>query len=548
MNRKIKTIKSRRAAKAAFTLSQNCDNGEVLEQSVSNGYHQEYVVQSSLSDIPFDEYIVMKEPAPGRYPATDGNPYAKGQSSDMSPAKIKDFAGKDFLQKPPIEPPYKSGDQFGKGGNMGYKGTPTSDSEIEEIIPDEFNPEEFKEEGDETQDSFEQDMQSILRGEKAFDNKTKTVENRFADLNPSPPPKQKNQPESLDQLANQHAIFDSIAQSMEYAKAYDLGSIDLEKRFSDFDKKIELQQNPPAAPKPAAPPVASGKTVSDAFDHEDFLHDLSKITKPEMKSETRERSVQEVQSQSLSEASGKENERYVYESQSAVMAHPMSDYSYAQTPALIAGIAVADAIQIGLGAAAIVQSQVGSTQGSFSLTADYAQRLLTNEARLKMKGAQKPKEIYKRELFWIGELKEGFADASIVIEWEGNAYGEIGTAVIRRDILHSTEWTKSSANTTIKKIDRIPLPGTDPRTWPLVYTYEGTFDPVGNGYFEYSGEFEINAFGGLKFIRHEVVNRSLLEFAKIGKAEEYVRKGKDHIVAVPEIPKEQLEYLRKTLN
>jgi hypothetical protein len=135
----------------------------------------------------------------------------------------------------------------------------------------------------------------------------------------------------------------------------------------------------------------------------------------------------------------------------------------------------------------------------------------------------------------------------VVIEWEGNAYGEIGTAVIRRDILHSTEWTKSSANTTIKKIDRIPLPGTDPRTWPLVYTYEGTFDPYGNGYFEFSGEFEINAFGGLKFVRHEVVNRSLLEFAKIGKADDYVRRGKDHIAQVPEIPKEQLDYLKSAL-
>src|SRR5207344_2623197 len=136
------------------------------------------------------------------------------------------------------------------------------------------------------------------------------------------------------------------------------------------------------------------------------------------------------------------------------------------------------------------------------------------------------------------------AKADIIIEWEGNPYGEIGTPVIRRNLSTSTEWSRSSANVTITKIDRIPLPGTDPRTWPLVYTYEGTFDPYGNGYFEFSGEFEINAFGGLKYVRHEVVNRSFLEFAKIGKAEEYVRRGKDVVAQVPEIPQEQLDYLK----
>jgi len=391
-------------------------------------------------------------------------------------------------------------------------------------------------------------MQSILKGEKAYDNKNKTVGNRFADLKPDIQD-QKVKPESLDQLSNQHTIFDQIAQSMEYAKAYDLGSIDLEKKFSDFDRITEQQKNSFEEKKKSTPsPPSTSQAVSEPFDHEEFLQDLSMITKPEMKNERRATDVLSTQSQALSETAQIENEHYLYEDPSAVMSHPMTDYSYAQTPALIAGIAVADAIQIGLGAAAIVQAQVSTTHGSFTLSCDYAQRLLTNEARMKMKGAQHPKQTYRKELFWIGELKEGFADASVIIEWEGNPYGEIGTAVIRRDILHSTEWTKSSANTTIKKIDRIPLPGTDPRTWPLVYTYEGTFDPYGNGHFEYSGEFEINAFGGLKFIRHEVVNRSLLEFAKIGKAEEYVRKGKDHIVPVPEIPKEQLEYLRKTLN
>jgi hypothetical protein len=48
----------------------------------------------------------------------------------------------------------------------------------------------------------------------------------------------------------------------------------------------------------------------------------------------------------------------------------------------------------------------------------------------------------------------------------------------------------SSATLTITKVDRIPVPQTDPETWPIVYTYDGTYDPYGNGYFEFSGEFE----------------------------------------------------------
>ena len=122
----------------------------------------------------------------------------------------------------------------------------------------------------------------------------------------------------------------------------------------------------------------------------------------------------------------------------------------------------------------------------------------------------------------------------MIIEWEGNPYGEIGTPIIRRDLSRSTEWSKSSANITITKVERIPLPETDPRTWPINYSYEGTYDPWGNGYFEFSGEFEINAFGGLKFNRHEVFSRALADWAIAGSPQDYVQKGSDVNVATPD--------------
>jgi GH24 family phage-related lysozyme (muramidase) len=236
---------------------------------------------------------------------------------------------------------------------------------------------------------------------------------------------------------------------------------------------------------------------------------------------------------------------FLYRSPSMVM--QQSNYSRMQNPAaVVAGIEIADAIQIGLGGVAIAQAGVSSVQGSFALTYDKAQRLLTNEARAQMPGSQSTKQSYSRRLFFMGIERLNAASAEVIIEWEGNPFGEIGTPVIRRNLKNSTEWSKSSANITITKLDRIPLPKTEPRTWPIVYSYEGSYDPWGNGYWEFSGEFEVNAFGGLKFNRHEVVSRSLID-APLDKPEDYVQKGADAIVPVPEIPKEQLDYLRAKL-
>jgi GH24 family phage-related lysozyme (muramidase) len=236
---------------------------------------------------------------------------------------------------------------------------------------------------------------------------------------------------------------------------------------------------------------------------------------------------------------------YKYKGVSHVV-YQQSSYSTAQNPAatVVAGIEVVEAIQIGLGTVAIAQAQVSASQGAFSLTYDKAQRLLTNEARASMPGAQAARKSYSEKLLYLGFGRINTAEADIIIEWEGNPYGEIGTPVIRRNLPTSTEWSKSSANITITTIDRIPLPKTDPRTWPIVYSYEGTYDPFGNGYYEFSGEFEVNAFGGLKFNRHEVVSRSFLDLTIAGTPEGKVRMGPGAVVLVPDIPKEQLDYLR----
>ena len=123
--------------------------------------------------------------------------------------------------------------------------------------------------------------------------------------------------------------------------------------------------------------------------------------------------------------------------------------------AVIAGIEVADAAQIGLAAVSVTQAGFAASQGSFTLVYDKAQRLLTTEARAKMPGSQTAKRSYSHRLLLIGSDAPGWtpANADIIIEWEGNDYGEIATPVIRRNLAMSTEWSKSSAAVTITKVD-----------------------------------------------------------------------------------------------
>lgn len=241
--------------------------------------------------------------------------------------------------------------------------------------------------------------------------------------------------------------------------------------------------------------------------------------------------------------------QHSYEFHSPSFVNQQSNYSTAQNPvaAVIAGLPVADAASIGLAAVAIVQAQANASAGTFILTFDKAQRLLTSEARAHMPGSQVTKQQYSRHLFEFGINALNAATADVIIEWEGNPYGEITTPILQKKNDTSTDWSKSSANINVIRRDSIPLPQTDPRTWPIVYWYQGTYDPWGNGYFEFSGEFEINAFGGLKFNKHEVVSRSAVDWAIGGSPEDKVQKGQDVIVPVPAIPQEQIDYLRTKL-
>jgi hypothetical protein len=235
---------------------------------------------------------------------------------------------------------------------------------------------------------------------------------------------------------------------------------------------------------------------------------------------------------------------YLYENPSGLTGDPK--LSRQQAAPLIAGIAVADAIQIGLAGIAVGQTAMSSVSGDFSLTWPDASRLLTSEASQQMPGAQRNKKKFRSLLFSIAHWKPGLANAQVVIEWEGNDFGEIGAVIISQDLDKSSDWSKSSCSITFRRLDGIPPSGVDPRAWPIPYYYKGTYDPVFNGKWEFEGEFEINAFGSLAFKRHKVVTRAMIEFTLAEKDPYfYVRRGMDVMNVIAPIPEEQVQYLKK---
>jgi hypothetical protein len=244
-----------------------------------------------------------------------------------------------------------------------------------------------------------------------------------------------------------------------------------------------------------------------------------------------------------------QNELDTFKPKSRRLSRSSSRYSLAKNPAAaaglfgIAGLTGVEAANLGLSAVGLAQG-VFTKSGNLSISSDKAQRLLTPQARQKL--GSRPKTTYTYPILWVNfdrPITE-IADALIEVTWEGNDYGEIGAAYVRRN-LHSTKaFTKTSLNVSFTKLDRIPLNSMkDPREWPVVFAYDGTYDPYGNGQFEFQGEFEINAFGGLKFNRHEVKSVSLADFMISGKAEDIVQKKSNRTYTIPALPADQRKYL-----
>jgi hypothetical protein len=112
------------------------------------------------------------------------------------------------------------------------------------------------------------DMQAILSGQKVYDPASGRTVARDEARAP-----ERREPQAPPPPKGEQEIFDRIAQSMRYANAYELGSVELENRFADFDRMDDLKRRgrevTPQEPAPPEPPPS----VPSA----DFLQDLDAV-------------------------------------------------------------------------------------------------------------------------------------------------------------------------------------------------------------------------------------------------------------------------------
>ncbi|MEL6865620.1 MAG: hypothetical protein AAFP19_14430 [Bacteroidota bacterium] len=130
----------------------------------------------------------------------------------------------------------------------------------------------------EANEAFAEDLKAILAA--------KEKPNPVLETKPAASPmknKETQKRSSFDELMekkkNEHKIFDKIAQSMELATSYDLGSIDLENRFDAFDKAWNQEQS--SNSQTLTPQHQTLGTTA-------FLEDLNKMTPPEVPSQSTE--------------------------------------------------------------------------------------------------------------------------------------------------------------------------------------------------------------------------------------------------------------------
>lgn len=254
---------------SATVLALSYDNNELLPQVTQSGRFEEYVIQASVASGEFEEYVVQMEvPLPASSPYT-ALP-ASGDASVFQEYQV------DLLQ--PLAPavpepqPRTEAAPF-RGPTAQRVETPPRPAATAQSQP---SREEMSR-AEATEDDFVADLQAILTGQKVYDpNIGKTIDKDKISRSQSAPTHDDEPP--MRDVNDSQAIFDRIAQSMQYANAYDLGTVELENRFADFDRNYELQQrtanekrkgNRQSPQRDAAP--------SAAVDSADFIRDMDEM-------------------------------------------------------------------------------------------------------------------------------------------------------------------------------------------------------------------------------------------------------------------------------
>jgi hypothetical protein len=260
----------------AVVLSLSCDDGETLAQHPEGKRFEEYVAQHSIANAEFEEYVVEGDAlsrqssidaTAGVLPAEEVSAVQEYQVDVLQP--LKEAAVPDSRTAMNASP---SEAAFPPGG----------DGSERQAVAAQLPPSNQETSRAEAMDNeFMADMQAILSGQKVYDPVAgKTTEKDKLGRPQSISSQNDGNDVPAPESKNSQAIFDRIAQSMQYANAYDLGTVELEKRFSDFDKIFEIQQKAAEEKKSKNRQTpATHSSPGAAVDSADFIQDLDAIRK-----------------------------------------------------------------------------------------------------------------------------------------------------------------------------------------------------------------------------------------------------------------------------
>ena len=259
--------KKRSCPPAVPAVTMSYDTGEVIPQrQVEAEPFEEYVVSKSLSDDTFEEYVLGDVSAAAHVATASSLQIPRAEAVNVSQEYEVDVlqtiggGSNSCCSQPSVPAPRPA---YASGRERRALPPATAQSLSAPVETDRVKPDE---------DDFVRDMEAILSGKMLYDPVSKSTKTKDA-VSRAPQPAPEQPPPT-----NEQAIFDRIAQSMEYANKYDLGTLELENRFSDFDRISELQQKAQRDAKlKKTQKTSTIPTVNPTVDGADFLQDLDVI-------------------------------------------------------------------------------------------------------------------------------------------------------------------------------------------------------------------------------------------------------------------------------
>jgi hypothetical protein len=261
--------------KQLFDLASSVDDGETLGQAARPERFEEYVVAASLGNAMFEEYVVDQVPMAGQASlcATCADPPVDPQTEYL--VDVADPLGRrgDANRFDPEPRRTAPAAQEPTGMAPPAPVAPTGAAAPSSPQPPASPPESGAQSTPE--DDFISDMKSILTRQKVYDPLSKKMvdADKLGQATSA-------EPRQGQETSGSQAIFDKIAKSMQYANAYDLGTVELENRFADFDRMSDLQQKADSdkrAGRARAKQSKDAVAIATAVDSQDFIQDLDEM-------------------------------------------------------------------------------------------------------------------------------------------------------------------------------------------------------------------------------------------------------------------------------